>query len=146
MAGRAAYRVVQEALTNAAKHAPGGAVTVALGRDGDNAVVTVTNTAPSAEPLPATLAGGYGLVGLDERVRLAGGILRAKPVDGGFSVVARLPLTAGSPASQPQAQRQHSLARRKARRSLIDVILVLVAAAAAVLLLSLIGNLFTATR
>ncbi|WP_454859987.1 sensor histidine kinase [Promicromonospora soli] len=92
---RAAYRVVQESLTNAAKHARGAAVRVALahrfaaGRD--LLVVTVTNDAPPHRP--AGDGTGYGLIGLDERVRVAGGSLSAAPTpDGGFEVTAYLPL------------------------------------------------------
>lgn len=89
--GRTAYRVVQEALTNAGKHAPGGAVAVTLDLRPGELVVTVVNrraTRP-AEPLPG---GGYGLVGLRERVRTVGGTLRAEPrLDGGFAVEAVLP-------------------------------------------------------
>lgn len=92
---RAAYRVVQESLTNATKHAPGAAVRVALAHQAaagrDLLVVTVTNDAPPHGP---TRDGtGYGLIGLDERVRIAGGSLSAAPTpDGGFEVTARLPL------------------------------------------------------
>jgi signal transduction histidine kinase len=89
--GRTAYRVVQEALTNAGKHAPGGAVAVTLDFRPAELVVTVVNrraTRP-ADPLPG---GGYGLVGLRERVRTVGGTLRAEPrLDGGFVVEAVLP-------------------------------------------------------
>jgi signal transduction histidine kinase len=111
MADRAIYRVVQEALTNAAKHAPGAAVTVTLRRDAADALVSVVNEAPPngraaavpSERLPVVPngPGGHGLVGLDERVRLAGGTLRARPVAGGFAVTARLPLGAGAAAAPP---------------------------------------------
>jgi len=92
---RAAYRVVQESLTNAAKHAPGAAVRVALAHQAaagrDLLVVTVTNDAPPHRP--AGDGTGYGLIGLDERVRVAGGGLSAAPTpDGGFEVTAYLPL------------------------------------------------------
>lgn len=92
---RAAHRVVQESLTNAAKHAPGAAVRVALTNDAaaddDVLVVTVTNEAPPRRPDGDGT--GYGLIGLDERVRVAGGSLAAGPTpDGGFAVTARLPL------------------------------------------------------
>jgi signal transduction histidine kinase len=137
MADRAAYRVVQEALTNATKHAPGAAVAVGLGRDGGDAVITVTNPAP---PAPRG-AGGNGIVGLDERVRLAGGTLRTGPVEGaGFAVVARLPLAPGAPATPPAARRQHSMARHRVRRSLADTIGVFAATAAVLLLLSLAND------
>ncbi|MGH3390859.1 MAG: sensor histidine kinase [Actinomadura sp.] len=137
MTDRAVYRVVQEALTNATKHAPGAAVTVTLRREGAEAVVTVANAAPPAGPRPRS--GGYGLVGLDERVRLAGGTLRAQPVDGGFTVTARLPLTTGA-ATTPAAgagasRRELALARRKVRRSMIDAIWVPVVVAVVLLLI-----------
>ncbi len=92
---RAAYRVVQESLTNAAKHAPGAAVRVALAQEAaagrDLLVVTVTNDAPPHRP--TSDGTGYGLIGLDERVRIAGGSLSAAATpDSGFEVTARLPL------------------------------------------------------
>jgi len=87
---RAAYRIVQEALTNAGKHAPGSSVTVAVERPTEHLVVRVTNgPGHAAEPAPG---GGYGLVGLAERVRTLGGRLTAEPrLDGGFLVEAVLP-------------------------------------------------------
>jgi signal transduction histidine kinase len=90
-AGRAAYRVVQEALTNAGKHAPGAAVRVAVERPAGALSLRVVNGAPSrsADDAPG---GGYGLVGLGERVRTLGGRLHAGPrLDGGFEVEAVLP-------------------------------------------------------
>ena len=67
MTDRAVHRVVQEALTNAAKHAPGAAVDVRIVRD----VYTVTTTVHNARPTgssPDLASGRAGLVGLDERV------------------------------------------------------------------------------
>ena len=89
--GRTAYRIVQEGLTNAGKHAPGGPVTVALDvREGELAV-TVTNR-KATRPPTALPSGGLGLIGLRERVRTVGGTLRAGPrLDGGFRVEALLP-------------------------------------------------------
>jgi signal transduction histidine kinase len=89
--GRTAYRVVQEALTNAGKHAPGGAVTVTLDvRDGELAVTVLNRRA--TRPPTALPSGGLGLIGLRERVRTVGGTLRAEPrLDGGFRVEAVLP-------------------------------------------------------
>jgi signal transduction histidine kinase len=90
-AGRAAYRVVQEALTNAGKHAPGAAVRVAVERPAGELCVRVVNGPPSS-PAGDTPGGGYGLVGLGERVRTLGGRLTAGPrLDGGFEVAAVLP-------------------------------------------------------
>jgi signal transduction histidine kinase len=90
-AGRTAYRVVQEALTNAGKHAPGGAVAVTLEvRAGDVAVTVVNRRA--TRPATALPSGGRGLIGLRERVRTVGGTFRAEPrLDGGFGVEAVVP-------------------------------------------------------
>jgi signal transduction histidine kinase len=88
---RAAYRIVQEALTNAGKHAPGAAVTVDVRREPDRLVVRVVNGTPT-ESAPPGSGGGFGLVGLSERVRTLGGRLRTEPrLDGGFLVEAVLP-------------------------------------------------------
>ncbi|HEY6745772.1 MAG TPA: histidine kinase [Mycobacteriales bacterium] len=89
--GRTAYRVVQEGLTNAGKHAPGGSVAVTLEvRDGELAVRVVNRRA--TRPPTALPSGGLGLIGLRERVRTVGGTLRAEPrLDGGFQVEAVMP-------------------------------------------------------
>lgn len=89
--GRAAYRVVQEALTNAAKHAPGSRVCVELDRREAELVVRVVN-GPGRRPADDAPSGGYGLVGLAERVRTLDGRLATGPrLDGGFAVEAVLP-------------------------------------------------------
>jgi len=90
--GRTAYRIVQEGLTNARKHAPSAAVEVAL-RDDDGLVVEVVSREPvrrrEAAPPPGA---GSGLVGLDERVALAGGSLEhGADAAGDFVLRARLP-------------------------------------------------------
>jgi signal transduction histidine kinase len=91
MVCRAAYRIAQEALTNAGKHAPGAHVGVAIERPAGKLVVRVVN-GPAAEPVHASAGGGFGLVGLRERVRTLNGTLRAEPrLDGGFVVEAVLP-------------------------------------------------------
>jgi signal transduction histidine kinase len=88
---RAAYRIVQEALTNAGKHAPGAPVTVDVERGDAGVVVRVVN-GPGRAPGQVS-SGGYGLVGLRERVRTLEGVLRAEPrLDGGFVVEAVLPV------------------------------------------------------
>ena len=90
--GRTVYRVVQEALTNVHKHARDAATTVHLtGTPGDELVVEVVNVRPvSAESLMP--GAGVGLVGLRERVELAGGTLDAGPArDGGWQVRAWFP-------------------------------------------------------
>jgi signal transduction histidine kinase len=87
--GRAAYRIAQEALTNAAKHAPGAAVHVTVERPPGELVLRVVNGVGGAA---SGLSGGFGLVGLAERVRTLGGRLTAEPrLDGGFVVEAVLP-------------------------------------------------------
>jgi signal transduction histidine kinase len=104
LTGRTAYRIVQEALTNARKHAPGAEVQVSLtGSPGAGLTVEVGNHAPTAAPGPATASGpdpgpapdpgaGQGLVGLAERVALAGGRLEHGPTDeGGWRLAAWLP-------------------------------------------------------
>ena len=102
--GRTAYRIVQEALTNARKHAPGAAVAVRVtGSPANRLTVEVHNALP---PGPAQAAvpgkgGGQGLIGLAERTRLAGGELRAGPADGAFRVCAWLPWPAADTASGP---------------------------------------------
>ena len=91
---RTGYRVVQEALTNACKHAPGSDVVVHLaGGPGGLLTIEVHNGPPSwGGPLPAAPGSGFGLVGLAERVELAGGVLEhvAGP-DGSFTVRCWLP-------------------------------------------------------
>ncbi|MEU0790502.1 histidine kinase [Amycolatopsis sp. NPDC005961] len=85
--GRAVYRVVQESLTNAGKHAPHAAVDVRLAVTGERLAVEVTNRlTPHGSAVPGS---GYGLVGMRERVELAGGDLRTGPTgDGRFRVLA----------------------------------------------------------
>jgi signal transduction histidine kinase len=93
---RAAYRVVQEALTNVHKHAPGAPTAVTLtGDEGTGVTVTVENGPPPAPAAPALPGSGAGLVGLGERVRLLGGRLDAQPTDGGgWRLVAWIPWAA----------------------------------------------------
>lgn len=89
---RAAYRTVQEGLTNAGKHAPGAAVTICVAPHGTGLIVTVRN-GPPATPLPTRLpTGGHGLVGLYERAELLGGTFEARPTrEGGFLLRVLLP-------------------------------------------------------
>jgi signal transduction histidine kinase len=91
--GRAAYRVVQESLTNAARHAAGARVSVLLRWRPTELVVEVRNGPASAAPRHPDTGGGAGLTGLAERVTAAGGELTARPQpDGGFAVRAAFPL------------------------------------------------------
>lgn len=89
--GRHAYRVVQEALTNARRHAPGRTVTVRIGgRAGDGLTIEVSN--PTGAVKTGTLAsGGRGLTGMAERVELAGGRFSAGVEVSTFVVRAWLP-------------------------------------------------------
>ncbi|MER6338416.1 sensor histidine kinase [Streptomyces tendae] len=90
--GRTCYRIVQEGLTNAAKHAPGAVVRVTLdGAAGGTLDVGVRNgPAPPGPARPP--ASGFGLLGLGERVAVAGGELGHRPTsDGGYVLTARLP-------------------------------------------------------
>ncbi|WP_171172443.1 histidine kinase [Streptomyces sp. I05A-00742] len=92
-AERAAFRTVQEALTNVRKHAPGSKVRVRVDEPGGGLRVEVRNgPADSAVPAPGLPGGGHGLVGLRERAQSLGGTLEAHATeDGGFVVRARFP-------------------------------------------------------
>lgn len=97
------HRVVQEALTNVRRHAPGAAVAVRIDVDGPRLRVEVHNTAPdTGHPGPVGGRGGFGLVGLRERVEAVEGTLAATPTDdGGWRVTAAFPVLGsveGSPA------------------------------------------------
>ncbi|GEK23138.1 sensor histidine kinase [Cellulomonas xylanilytica] len=86
---RTSFRIVQEALTNARKHAPGEPVSVRLtGAPGSRLDIEVRNTVRTP---PDERPGGVGLAGLTERAELAGGELEHGMSDGSFVVRARLP-------------------------------------------------------
>ncbi|MFD9032141.1 sensor histidine kinase [Streptomyces sp. NPDC059567] len=97
--GRAAFRIVQESLTNASKHAPGSTVRVSVTAEpaaGVLVVEVVNGPPPARVPAPRTGArppvSGYGLVGLAERSAVLGGTVLSRPTpDGGFEVRAELP-------------------------------------------------------
>ncbi len=89
--GLAAYRIVQEALTNVRKHAVGGCVTVRLRYRDSDLDLSVEDT--GGTPPDGSDGGGLGLIGMRERVALYGGTLEAgRRSGGGFTVRARLPL------------------------------------------------------
>jgi signal transduction histidine kinase len=94
-AGVCAYRIVQEALSNAGRHAAGAAVAVSVHHTGRTVTLHVTNG--PGDPTGPRVNGhrpGHGLAGMRERVELLGGSLSAGPApDGGFAVSAVLPLT-----------------------------------------------------
>ena len=112
----AAYRIVQEALTNARRHAPGAAVDVELHYERDSLVLRIRDNGPgptvsppsaglsppsaglSPSPAADAGAGGHGLAGMGERAAAVGGKLRTGAAPGGgFLVEAGLPMTAGEP-------------------------------------------------
>jgi signal transduction histidine kinase len=94
-AGQAAYRVVEEGLTNAAKHAPGQPVTVSLEWDPDALLLTLVNPVPGGTAAGGRAGAGHGLPGLDERVRPVGGMLDHRRSGEGFRLFAMLPADAG---------------------------------------------------
>jgi len=89
----AAYRIVQEALTNARRHAPGAAVDVELHHTGHALAVRIRDNGPG--PPLASPDGGHGLAGMRERAAAVGGELRTgEAPGGGFLVIAKLPAEA----------------------------------------------------
>jgi signal transduction histidine kinase len=89
----AAYRIVQESLSNVIRHAPGARTAVCLNGSGAELAIVVENDPPPAAGAADDEPGGHGLHGMGERVRLLGGTLRTGPrADGGYRVAARLPI------------------------------------------------------
>ncbi|WP_405792235.1 histidine kinase [Streptomyces sp. NBC_00029] len=154
----AVHRVVQEALTNVAKHAPGHRATVVVRHAPERTEVTVTDEpvrtlSPARVPLPPARvpvpvpavpeangpeddppsgASRLGLIGLDERVRLAGGSLAAGPEGDGFAVRAVLLHRPGAAPPRPSGPArpadamppEHRSARRRLRRTAVAAVLV----------------------
>jgi signal transduction histidine kinase len=97
--GLTVYRIVQESLSNAARHAPGAAISVVVEQEAPYVRITVKND-PPATSQPRADGTGHGLTGMRERVALLGGQLRTGPEpDGGFAVRAVLPATAKATAN-----------------------------------------------
>ncbi len=95
--GLCAFRIIQEALSNAGRHAPGSSATVDIGLDDRRLRIHVTN-GPAASSTAATPPGhdraGHGIIGMRERVTSLGGSLSALPTaTGGYAVTATIPLT-----------------------------------------------------
>ncbi|WP_110048645.1 sensor histidine kinase [Nocardiopsis sp. L17-MgMaSL7] len=91
---RAAFQVVKEGVTNAAKHAAGADVTVSVRVDGETLTVEVANAEPPSDLVPPPES-GYGLSGLRERVDALGGRLTSEETpDGGWRLTAELPAVA----------------------------------------------------
>lgn len=89
--GQSAYRIVQESLANASRHSPGAPIVVELAYGTTELTIRVINGAPAQKIEPGPL--GHGIVGMRERAAAAGGTLQVGPkADGGFEVVARMPL------------------------------------------------------
>ncbi|MFF4447687.1 sensor histidine kinase [Streptomyces sp. NPDC001502] len=154
---RAAYRVVQEALTNVAKHAPASRATVVVRHMADTAdtadpggrtEIAVTNGPVRGRETASQVPGvprephRLGLIGLDERVRLAGGSFTAGPEGDGFAVRAVLPHRPGAappPPADPARQGgvlppEHRSARRRLRRTAVAAVLVPLCTAAVLVL------------
>ena len=93
----AAFRIVQEGLTNVLKHAGPTRATLALDWTGEGVAIEIHNPArPPRSRRAAPAPGGHGLVGMRERARMYGGSVDAGPAgDGGFAVRVRLPAEAG---------------------------------------------------
>ncbi|MFI6900462.1 sensor histidine kinase [Nonomuraea sp. NPDC050394] len=89
---RAAYRIVQESLTNVTRHAPGAKVTVRLEYGTAELTVRVTDTGATSHAPLSEDGSGNGIPGMRERAAALGGSLVAGPVGNGFQVEARLPL------------------------------------------------------
>ncbi|WP_406483354.1 sensor histidine kinase [Streptomyces platensis] len=106
-ADHAAYRIAQEGLTNAHKHAPGASITIELRYEPDSLVVEVANgpVPETADDGRSVVSGGQGLTGLRERARLVGGMVHVgSTADGGFRLAGVLPYTAperGAASSSP---------------------------------------------
>ncbi|MFD0339993.1 sensor histidine kinase [Streptomyces sp. NPDC127117] len=93
-----AFRIVQEALSNAMRHAPGARVRVEIRHRVAGVTVRVTNTAPD-RPAPPTTGAGHGLLGMRERAAMLGGELATGPTPGGgYEVTAILP---APPTAEP---------------------------------------------
>ncbi|MBO3675238.1 sensor histidine kinase [Streptomyces sp. NEAU-YJ-81] len=116
--GAAAYRIVQEALTNAVRHAPGTRVRITLVRDEGELYVAAVDDGPDGdgEPLTAPTEPGYGIVGMRERARSVAGTLTAGPrEDGpGFAIRAALPWGRGGAPGGRTGTGQTAAAPREA--------------------------------
>lgn len=110
--GRAAFTIVREALTNAARHAHGAHVRVTVERDGDAIAIEVVNDAPSIRVANEGAGTRTGVSGMRDRVALLGGQSRIGPEAGGFAVRALLPLEAVLAAEGPEASPWAALRER----------------------------------
>ncbi|MDQ0951407.1 signal transduction histidine kinase [Streptomyces phaeochromogenes] len=98
-----AYRIVQEALSNALRHAPGSVVRVELTHFPRGLQIRVVNSSPS-RPAPPSPGAGHGLLGMRERAMMLGGTLMAmETACGGFTVAAFLPRSAATASRTPRS-------------------------------------------
>ncbi|MGY5031284.1 sensor histidine kinase [Streptomyces sp. 900116325] len=96
-----AFRIVQEALSNAMRHAPGAQVRVETAHGAAGLTVRITNTAPDGPAAPSR-GMGHGLLGMRERAAMLGGeLVTGGTPDGGYEVTAILPVSAPDPAALP---------------------------------------------
>jgi signal transduction histidine kinase len=101
-----AYRIVQEAVTNARRHAPGASIDVRVDVAEDELRLEVVNGAPVGAVPPASEGGGYGVAGMRERASLYDGRVDVGPTgDGGWRVTGRLRLDSQVQANHPEAVR-----------------------------------------
>lgn len=94
----AAYRVLQESLTNVVKHVGPTHVCLSLDHRPEEITIDVLDDGPAAGAARSPLPGGHGLLGMRERVQLYGGTLLAGPHEAGFRVQVRLPVPSGTSA------------------------------------------------
>ncbi|MBB4934947.1 signal transduction histidine kinase [Lipingzhangella halophila] len=155
--GRAAHRVVQEALTNAARHAPGARVTVHVTRESGVTTVRVSDTGPADPAAGPSEGSGSGLAGLRALIEGMGGTFHAGTAgdDAGFAVTARVddtaegtdPAVAGQRGADTasETERTRSRVRGRAQRRLVTALTIPAGTASVVtalgfLLLSYVGN------
>ncbi|MER7759978.1 sensor histidine kinase [Streptomyces sp. NPDC097619] len=99
-----AYRIVQEALSNCLRHAPGSQVEVGIAYGPRDLYLCVANTAPTG-PVPASPGAGHGLLGMRERAGMLGGELAAGPrPNGGYEVSAVLPTGSVATPTEPKKE------------------------------------------
>ncbi|MDO5753916.1 sensor histidine kinase, partial [Arthrobacter sp.] len=108
-----AYRIVQEALSNVIRHAPGATVRVNFAVGANKLAISVVNSSSAVGAIMAQLDRGphlgQGLIGMRERADIVGGsVICTATVDGGFSVTARLPLNANTRTSSNSKGNTHS--------------------------------------
>ncbi|RKS09966.1 signal transduction histidine kinase [Nocardiopsis sp. Huas11] len=151
MVDRAVHRVVQESLTNAAKYAPDAEVAVRLTVvDDERLEVVVTNAEPRGALDTGGQGGRRGLIGLRERVRLAGGTFASGPREGGWEVRATLPLVAAPTPDRGEGgdeaaelDQLHRVARRRVRGWTLALVVLPVVATVALLVIGAVSVVHT---